>query len=263
MIRKLKDIYKIIFNSPVRVEAPINFHTSWENNDKLRLSKFNNIHQNEDCIIIGNGPSLNKMDLSEIKKYHTFGLNKIHLFKKFDLNLSYLVAVNPLVIEQALEDFETRDIPTFISLENSKEFNFNNSNVYKINSKGAFGFGRKMDEDLYEGGTVTQVALQIAFAMGFKRVALIGVDHNFKQSGDPNAEQKMEQDDENHFDPNYFKGQKWHLADIKANEISYQISEYIYNREKRKVYDATLNGKLNIFEKIDFEFVLKNFKPKN
>lgn len=264
MIEKIKTLFqKVKFG---RRQYYKNSHNpnyiKWFNTEPEKLKLFNNLHKGEDCIIIGNGPSLNKMDLSAIKSYYTIGLNKIHLFKKFDLNLSYLVSVNEFVIEQAKDDFEVRDIPVFLSLKNAKNIQFKNKKIHKINALSSFGFGTEMEGDFFEGGTVTHVALQIAFAMGFQRVALIGIDHNFTQDGQGHDAQKMSGDDVNHFDPNYFKGQMWHLADLRSNEIAYQIDDYEYNLAGRKIYDATLNGKLDVFEKKDFEFILENFKKK-
>ena len=51
----------------------------WEKNESPRLDLFRNIHKDEDCFIIGNGPSLNKMDLGLLNDYYTFGLNKIYM----------------------------------------------------------------------------------------------------------------------------------------------------------------------------------------
>ncbi|MCK4793220.1 MAG: hypothetical protein KAV87_56340 [Desulfobacteraceae bacterium] len=40
-------------------------------------------------------------------------------------------------------------------------------------------------------GTVKYVAMQIAYYMGFRRVFLIGVDHNYKAIGNPNEKQLL------------------------------------------------------------------------
>ena len=72
-----------------------------------------------------------------------------------------------------------------------------------------------------EGATVTNFALQIAFHMGFEKVVLIGVDHNFASKGDANKTVVSEGDDPNHFMPNYFgKGVKWQLPDLDTSEVN-------------------------------------------
>ena len=88
----------------------------WRRKYAPQLRKFKGLHAGQHCFILGNGPSLNKMDLAPLADYHTFGLNKIYLlFDRVDLDLSYLVSTNGLVIEQSSEEFERLGIPTFLS----------------------------------------------------------------------------------------------------------------------------------------------------
>jgi len=240
------------------------FVRHWKKSLYKQLETFRNIHSGEDCFIIGNGPSLNKMDLTLLNDYHTFGLNKIYLiFKRQPLKLSYHVAVNSLVIEQSKDYFNTSDCPTFLA----QEAKWKN----KIRSKNTFAICDLLYEDLFykditkgitPGYTVTYVAMQIAYFMGFKRVFLVGVDHNFAQTGQANEKQRLNGDDQNHFDPNYFKGQDWHLADLEKSEIFYSIAKYIYEKNDRSIYDATIDGKLDIFQKINYEEALKLAKKK-
>lgn len=231
----------------------------WHYTEARRLIKFENIHQKQDCFIIGNGPSLNKMDLSFLSDYCTFGLNKIYLiFDKVDLNLSYYIAVNPLVIEQSKKEIEHLNCPSFLSYLASKNIIKNKKNIYRILTT-AFdpGFYSNITFPINEGYTVTYVALQIAYFMGFKRVFLIGVDHDFKTQGNPNEQQTLQGEDINHFDPRYFSGQNWHLPDLEASELHYRIADFFYERSGRKIYDATVDGKCEIFSKITYTDALK------
>lgn len=237
-------------------------YDQWRRKYSPELRRFHNIHKGQDCFIIGNGPSLNKMDLTELHNFYSFGLNKIYLYDKCDLGITYMAAVNPLVVEQAKDKFEAMLIPVFVSYQNALGIIDDHPHIQRPFVRSAFGFGGSLVDELYEGGTVTFVAMQIAFAMGFNRVALIGVDHNFKQTGKPNSEQLMKEDDDNHFHPDYFKGMNWHLADLEANEISYSLAKYHFERDGRQIWDATLNGKLNVFEKKVYSEVLSEFKMK-
>ncbi|HNO30912.1 MAG TPA: hypothetical protein PKI78_03930, partial [Anaerolineales bacterium] len=100
---------------------------------------------------------------------------------------------------------------------------------------------------------VTTFALQIAFHMGFEKVILIGVDHNFTSKGDANKTVTSEGDDPNHFMPNYFgKGVKWQLPDLDTSEVGYIMAREAYRRAGREVIDATVGGKLTIFPKVDY-----------
>lgn len=230
VIEVIKDILRPIYHLARKHD-----YYFWKARYSHELIKFKNLHEGEDCFIIGNGPSLNNTNLSLLKGYHVIGLNKINMiFDKIKLDLSYHVSVNPEVIKQIKQELEDNifDCPSFLAYNWSKDLNFSNKNVFRIFTSGAPIFGKKIDLPLREGYTVTFVAMQIAYYMGFKNVYLVGVDHNFKQKGNPNEKQVMEEDDENHFDPNYFKGQDWYLADLDGSELSYNIAKYEYSKDE-------------------------------
>ncbi len=239
----------------------------WRLKHSQRLSRFRGAHQNEDCFIIGNGPSLNKMDLSILNGYHTFGLNKIYLlFDRVDLRLSYHVAVNSLVIEQSAKDFEQLKCPSFLSYGSAKQIVRELGHIYFLATDSCFSapysFYSDVAQPISEGFTVTYVALQMAFYMGFKNVFLVGVDHAFAATGKPNDEQLLTGEDPNHFDPRYFGGQKWHLPDLEASEMSYRLAKFFYNRDGRQIYDATVDGKLQIFPRLSLEQALSMCKKR-
>ena len=242
-------------------------YIDWHINQRASLRKYYNIHSGEDCFIVGNGPSLNKMNLEKLNDYHVFGMNKIHLiFEKQDLKLSYHVTVNELVIEQIEKELNENvyGCPSFISYYASKEKKYKNPLIHKIFSRGPiWSFYSSLMGPISEGYTVTYVAMQIAYFMGFRNVYLVGVDHNFQQKGKANEEQKFKGNDVNHFHPDYFKNMQWHLADLEGNEASYALAKHQYHANGREIYDATIDGKLNIYQKISFEEALKNCKKKS
>ena len=181
------------------------------------------------------------------------------MFDKVDLNLSYLVSVQQHVIEQSKEVFETLKFPMFLSYRKSKMHHFKNPNVNYIltgNPK-TTEFQTDITKKVLEGATVTYVAMQIAYYMGFEKVFLIGVDHNFQFEGKPLEIKKMEGEDPNHFDPNYFKGMQWGLPDLETSERYYSIAKKVYEDSGREILDATFGGKLQVYKKINYEEALK------
>jgi len=223
-----------------------------------KLKQFKNKHEGEDCFIICNGPSLKNMDLSPLADYHTFGLNKIYLiFEKFDLNLSYLVSTNALVVEQAKEEFEKMYCPVFLSMKGAEEIVEDKDHIHRLHTLNTWSFYEDIAQPICMGNTVTFVAMQIAYYMGFKRVFLIGCDHYFKQKGNSHETQVYEGDDENHFHPDYFKGQQWQLADVYGSEVSYHLANYHYIKDGRQILNATVGGHLEVFPTVDFEEALK------
>tara|TARA_B110000285_G_C15052822_1_gene577936 strand:- start:1111 stop:1407 length:297 start_codon:yes stop_codon:yes gene_type:complete len=98
--------------------------------------------------------------------------------------------------------------------------------------------------------------------MGFSEVYIVGLDHNFKEKGQPNkTEVRTQEKDESHFHPDYFpKGSKWQLPDLLRSEIAYKKAREAFQSDGRKIYDATVNGHCNIFEKKAFESIVENIK---
>ena len=229
----------------------------WRIRYAQRLVSLKDKYKGEDVVIIGNGPSIASMRLNELDRDYTIGLNKIHLIQKTQPFVpTFLVAVNELVIEQSLEDFRVSEAISFI--RQTKDTWAGKGIDYPIHDSINFEpFSRDCSKGLKQGGTVTFSALQIAYYLGFRRVFLIGVDHTFAQTGSANDTQTMVGDDVNHFDPDYFKGQTWQLADLPTSERSYALARQVFEADGRKIYDATINGKLEIFEKMDYHEALR------
>jgi len=234
---------------------------AWFFKYRNRLKTFKDKHKGEKCFIIGNGPSLNETDLSRLEGIPTFGLNKIYLIlDKQRLDLTYHVAVNSLVIEQSWREFGRLNCPSFLSYLQARKFVVDKKNFNYLYYGVPFTFREDITWPLHEGHTVTYVAMQVAYYMGFREVYLVGVDHNFKCQGDPNERQHLDGKDLNHFDPNYFKGQDWHLPDLDASETAYHLAKYFYKKDGRRIFDATIDGKLDIFPKISFDEAVKRCK---
>jgi len=220
-----------------------------------RLKKYKDKFKGKRCFIIGNGTSLNSMDLNPLKSEYTFGLNRIYLlFEKLDFTTTFYVAVNKLVIDQCSNEINALEIPKFISWYGRNKLKFN-KNIYYIRDDYNFNtqFSLNPGVRIWEGSTVTYVAMQLAYYMGFTKVILIGVDHYFETKGKPHKVVISEGDDPNHFDPNYFgRGFRWQLPDLENSERSYLIAKKIFEKSNREIFDATVKGKLDLFQKVDY-----------
>ena len=114
-------------------------------------------------------------------------------------------------------------------------------------------FSRDITRGIWEGATVTYVAMQVAYYFGCSKVILIGVDHSFSTTGNPHTVVTSDGDDINHFDPNYFgKGFRWQLPDLETSEIAYRLARAEFEAAGREVVDATIGGKLDVFRKADY-----------
>ncbi|MDY6986512.1 MAG: glycosyltransferase [Thermodesulfobacteriota bacterium] len=228
------------------------------------LEQYKDKHRDQRCVIIGNGPSLKKMDLSFLKDEITFGMNRIYLlFDQWQFTPTYYVSVNTLVLEQSIEEILKIPAPKFLNLY-ATQYIDNLSDPYGIiclRNLDAPSFAEDPRHGIWEGHTVTYVAMQLAYFMGFRDVILIGVDHHFVTKGPSNAEVVSEGDDPNHFHPAYFgKGTRWHLPDLKNSEIAYGLAKKAFEADGRRIIDATLDGKLTIFPKAAYRELFDQYR---
>lgn len=177
------------------------------------------------------------------------------------MDITYHVSVNPLVIEQSIDEFKNMKCPSFLSYRACMGDLPKVSNFYYIMTNGGpQRFAFNPFDSMSEGGTVTYIALQLAYFMGFSEVYLIGVDHSFLAEGNPNEKQLMKGSDPNHFHADYFSEKEWHLPDLAASEIVYRLARYYFSAAGRHVYDATVDGNLDVFEKVSYQSVLARCK---
>lgn len=229
------------------------FHP-WRRASVRQLDSLLDAHRGQRCFIIGNGPSLNKTDLTLLRGEHTFGMNRFYLmFPRLGFTTTYFLSVNSLVIEQCAAEIMALPIPKFLSWRSRGIVQPTKDTIFLHTTYTGPKFARDARSRLWEGATVTYVALQLAFHMGFEQVLLIGVDHSFTTKGQPNTTVISRGEDPDHFHPAYFgKGFRWQLPDLETSERSFHLAKEVYEQAGRRVMDATIEGKLKIFPKVAY-----------
>lgn len=221
------------------------------------MQRLTMLHKREDGqrgVLVANGPSLNRMDLSFLRHETVIGMNKIYLgFKTFRFYPRYYVAVNRKVIEQATKSIQSMNCIKFISKRGADLIPENALTYHIETQRPPQRFCRDITQGVHEGWTVTYAALQIAHYLGFQEVVIIGMDHRYAFTGAPNATARLDGPDPNHFSPNYFGGgQTWDNPDLTHSEESYRIARAEYAKDGRRIIDATLDGACTLFEKADY-----------
>lgn len=232
---------------------------SWIINPKSKICsrkilKFKDKYKGKTCYIIGNGPSLRRTNLSLLKNKYTFGLNRIYLyFNRMGFVPTFLVSVNDLVLSQFYKDFNKINTTKIFSWKGRNYIEMDKNTIF-IRSLAMQNFSKDVAGGVWEGSTVTYVALQLAYYMGFKKVILVGVDHSFKSKGPAHKEVVANGPDRNHFSRKYFsEGYKWNLPDLKTSEYAFKMAKKEYEADGREILDATVGGKLRVFKKIDYK----------
>ncbi len=251
----LRESYQTLRRLP---QLPGAYWHPWRRESLRRLAFLKDLHRGQRAFILGNGPSLKNTDLSRLKGEFTFGMNRIYLlFPELGFSTTYLCAVNDLVIEQTAADLADLPLPKFLSWRSRRFFprdlSLEKIPTFLYTTYESPSFSGDVRGRVWESATVTNVALQLAFHMGFQQVILIGVDHNYTAPGKPNTTVTSQGDDPNHFSPAYFgKGFRWQLPDLDTSEIGYTFARQAYRAAGREVLDATVGGKLTIFPKVDY-----------
>jgi hypothetical protein len=221
----------------------------------MRLKSYHNKYKGETCYLVANGPSLNGMSLSFLNDKISFGLNRVYLaYDELMFTNTFLVSINKLILTQFSDDINRLKITKFLNWECRKHFDRDaESNLFIY--KNFFGgrFGQRIDHSINPAATVTYAALQIIYFMGFNKVVIVGMDHNFtvNDKDHPNKTTLVtEEVDRNHFHPNYFpKGSKWETPDLVSSEHYYRVARNIFEANNREIIDCTVNGKCEVFKK--------------
>lgn len=230
-----------------------------------RFSAFRKTRTSDVAVLVGNGPSLNKTDLSLLSGHDVYISN--YAVKHPVLNeIARGVAVtNYLVAEQepwlfALESRKWKFFPFW--LRNTLH---PDDSTIMLNARGGdLFFSEDVTEAVAWHSTVSFFWLQILYSAGYRKVLLIGFDNSYSQQ--PSAREgdliTQKEDDPNHFDPGYFRGKRWQAADTESMERTYALSKAVYEADGRELVNCTVGGRLEVLRRSSLEAELGPRKPK-
>lgn len=214
------------------------------------IKRLKNKHAGETGVIIGNGASLKDIDLKRLaKKYPTLGSNKIYLYP-FTPDY-WAVADNEMLYSCLADGYPNKDFSPKVSFVNSM---YPLEWATPVNYTIRYDFSRDIAKEIVIGGTVTYVLLQIAYYMGFKKILLVGVDHNYPgaDNGTPGSKFVQAGEDEDHFHPEYFKaGMIYNRPELKATEKMYLFAKNVYEADGRKILNLTTNTRLFVYDRVN------------
>lgn len=242
--------------------------------DSEEISAFYNRYKGERCFIIGNGPSLNRHDLSLLEGEFSFGVNSFY-YKTRDTGFmpTFYVVEDSSVMKENVEEIRAFNAPfkffptlyrRFIPKAPNTFFFEMNRSFYEKSSPNYVvpRFSTDASKVLYCGQSVTYINLQLAFFMGFTEVHLIGMDFDYlipkshKRTGDVLL---SDTDDPNHFHKDYFgKGKTWKDPKLDRVALNYRQARLSYEAVGRKIYNTTIGGRLEVFERADYEMLLRD-----
>lgn len=225
----------------------------YEDSRFVPLKRMKNIYDGKRCFIVCTGPSLALRDVEKLKTEYTFGMNGLFkLYDKTQWRATYYAIIDPGVYEKLRNEAELWSLNNVfipdLFLERFDTLRFDNPPIlfpidYK-NPKSKRNW-KKIDfsDDaytiVYDYASVTFSLMQIAVYMGFKEIYLLGCDCNYS------GEKK-------HF-VDY--GTKVDNAVSAENKmiLAYSAAKKYADSNGIKIYNATRGGKLEVFERVDFD----------
>lgn len=237
------------------------------------IHKLKNKYHDKACLVIGTGPSLRLNDLERAKKagIYTFASNKIFkIFGETTWRPDLYCATDRKFISQYFDEICDIEVKKLF-INNVFEFS-NCKQLKKEKLAKRFPYLFTLEYDSYisdsgklipvfsedasifvnEGMTVTYAMLQLAYYLGFKEIYLLGIDFSYKDKTGLNHGKN------DHFCKDYIKeGEIVNPPDLKTNLLAYQEAERFSRAHGFRIYNATRGGKLEVFERVDFDKLME------
>ena len=268
---KTQSKYRRLFGKIIEITDPT------LKNYQSRLQSLKGKYQGQRCFMMGNGPSLNRTPLEKLSGEYVWGFNRCYLlFDQIDWRPSFYVSVDTRVTPDNAD--EINDLFSLLpetSFFFPREFRMQriiNSapNVYwfrevmlsdNVDDLPDSHFSLDPASFMRSVRTVTIAGLQLAVYMGFNPIYLIGCDTDYKEPDTVRFEDKEKQllistkdNDIDHFAPNYFgKGKKYHQPLPGQMLFSYKQVKEVCDLHGVDIFNATIGGKLEVFERVRFE----------
>ncbi|MBI2432400.1 MAG: hypothetical protein HYV26_05965 [Candidatus Hydrogenedentes bacterium] len=148
------------------------------------LEEFHHRHAGKRCFVVGNGPSLNEIDMGRLKEEITLGANRCFLgYGAWGFSFTYWGVYDPLQIEEYAFEYEAH-----VPRESVKFFPFaylpylRVENACPVNIQWPKQHWREFSNEpghIYRGYSVIYMLLQIAAVMGCNPIILVGLDHRY------------------------------------------------------------------------------------
>ena len=245
------------------------------------FKEFKDLHKGERVFLVANGPSLKETNLDLLADEYTIAMNRISLIypENPDWKPTYYLFSSTNVRHPVWGADWTRSVREAVSHRETTSFIaemfrpqidpsfgfprikwFNSMSENKPATNGdilEYSFSTDVSERIDKSGTTMNLALQLAYYMGFSEIIIVGADLGW--TGDRGTK-----NDPNHFDSSY-------QADIPPEKV-YKINNQMRNvhslahknffakDDTVKFWNASKKTVLDVYPIIDFEDYVLNDK---
>lgn len=240
-----------------KVQNVFYFAHQFKKNYSPEIDILRDKYHGQKCFIVATGPSINTKDLEDLSEsdYVCFGVNRIYLaFDKTGWRPEYLIATDEKMVvyyDEMIHSGAKNVIISDVLPEIAKKGRKVGAAVVHlvVDEDGLPEFSAELEWQVYGGGSVVYECLQMVAYMGFKEIYLLGTDHNYSENQSERS---------NHFHKDYYSGVSKPAKYLKERvERSFKSAKVYAENHGIKIYNATRGGKLEIFERVDFDSLMK------
>lgn len=236
------------------------------------LGVFKDIHQGERVFLIGNGPSLNSTNLDLLENEKSIAMNRIPLlyprYAKWRPTYYIFCSTNirnPLWGQEWRQTVRaavrTKGTISFLGRQFKKEIGIlspfskivwlNSVTETKPSTTGKISpdsFSIDLVERIDKSGTSMNLALQLAYHMGFSEIVLLGVDLGWSKTDGILS-------DANHFDQRYRASisNPVKVDQQMRNVHSLAYQKFLERDKETKIFNASPSSILDVYPMISFE----------
>ncbi len=213
------------------------------------------------CFIVGNGPSLTPADLDSIADEDSFAAN--HIFNIYEKTLwrptFYVIQDRYTKLDRSLNLIECEYM--FLGSYFLRKNNFIiPSNAYPffdrrdIGNRKYLSFSDDIKKYVSVNYTVTYSMMQIAVALGYSEIYLLGIDHFYSIETNEKGAVVRRNSVKNHA----YDDKQEVVANVQGMELAYRSARlYADQSVNIKIMNATRGGHLEVFERVSLEAALQ------
>lgn len=237
---------------------------------KRKIKSLKNSHYGERCFIIGNGPSLSIEDLDKLNNEFTIASHKIFtIFEDTNWRPKIYTAQDHKLILKCKKEISDMKVPLKIialvkKLSYKKLIGIDGVDFIemRIDKQLKPIFSKDVSKCIYEGMTVSFMNIQLAVYMGFKEIYLLGIDHSYSIERKSDNTIVINNDLKNYFSDKYvsdeFEKGDFNLPCTDKSTLAYISAKKYADENNIVIKNATRGGKLEVFERIDFDLLLED-----
>lgn len=243
------------------------------------------MNNSKTAYLIGNGPSLNEVDVTLLKDKNTISFNRAFIaYEDWGFDPTHYMVIDPVVMENTKNDvnrlIREGNIGSFFFRKRFEHFLTQTSDkVNLIDFKQRFWErGYKWGKSLNNMGVIANVgatAVPVLHVLGYDRVIILGTDCNYEEQNIKNVEIEVNEgdadrrivyrsdgdNDVNHFRPDYFgKGTEYSKPQTQNHFKGWQYIGQKYKSKGMEIYLCSPGSRLaSIFPEISFDEAITKY----